>query len=753
MVPTVNITVDKSEAESDGELSWHQNTSKLQQQERDDVRTSLFQRLKQSFQQHIHQQEHIQQLQQVINSSQSNTQNANLLPIICALETDKAFYFIQPYASYTLRDVVMYSPAMLSSSLSKPLFIIYQILHALHSYHCCGIGVGQFSLEDVLIDENYWVRLSGLQFRCEVIAGKEEKKSVTAYSAASIDEKRENDTIEPQDDIQMLANRLVGNPTVAKMPTSGSNSLPGARLSLGGNNVTGTATPPPKEKLTMRRGSAFVTSMTLMNKNLSVNNHHALENAKQTLLNFSEKLGNKKPSFVSLKYQHRLLNKLADMMCDLPQLVTNWTNNKITNFDYLMALNRLAGRRFGDPNNHPILPWVVDFSRSDSSWRDLKKSKFRLNKGDRQLDLTYESSGRNNSNDSGLYVRHHVTDGLSEITYHVYLARRIRRSVLCQYVRSEWVPGEYPSTIQKLQEWTPDECIPEFFTDPSIFTSIHNDMPDLQVSPWASSPEDFVRRHRHLLDGEHVSKRLHHWIDLIFGYKLTGKAAIKAKNVHLHLADNHEKPMNCGTVQLFTEPHPKWKSPSNIASAANVLLRSKSQVKASSQSEANESLLDGAGRHGSKQDSVDIGNDDISDISVDNTIASENPPVQSVENDSNSSTSFKNQLRSPLSLFKQRNDNDSKSQNKTVKGSLIQLPDGFEPLEVLDHYESLSFFKTKCLAQSYKQESGETLINNEVDGNNTKQNSKKSNDKEKETKKATTKEEESLNTTEAKTFS
>ncbi|EDV24057.1 uncharacterized protein TRIADDRAFT_57150 [Trichoplax adhaerens] len=726
LVPTVNITVDKSEAESDSESSWHQ--SKIHQQERDDVRTNLFQRLKHSFQQHIHQQEHIQQIQHVIHSSLNNTQNANLLPIICALETEKAFYFIQPYASYTLRDVVMYSPAMLTSSLSKPLFIVYQILNALHAYHCCGIGVGQFSLEDVLIDENYWVRLSGLQFRCEVIPSKEDKKAANTLNATSIDEKREkDDNMETADDLYALANRLVGNPTPAKVQVSGPTPPPSARLPIGGNAI------PSKDKLTMRRGSAFVTSMTLSNKNLAVNNQHALENAKQTLLNFSEKLGNKKPSITSLKYQHRLLNKLSDMMCDLPQLVTNWTNNKISNFDYLMALNRLAGRRFGDPNNHPILPWVVDFSRSDSSWRDLKKSKFRLNKGDRQLDATYESSGRNNSNDSGIHVRHHVSDGLSEITYHVYLARRMRRAVLCQYVRSEWVPAEYPSTIQKLQEWTPDECIPEFFTDPSIFTSIHTDMPDLQVNPWASSPEDFVRRHKHLLDGEHVSKRLHHWIDLIFGYKLSGKAAVKAKNVHLHLADNHEKPMNYGTVQLFTEPHPKWKSPNSIASAANVLLRNKNQSKASSQSEANESSQDGVGRYSSKQDSIDLTNDDVLEISIDSTNAPEHLLAHTADQESSPSMSLKSQLRSPLSLFRQqRNDSDSKVQNKLKVGQIL-LPDGFEPLEILDNYESLAHFKKKCLAQSLKLGHEEmSRTNNVTDSNSTTQDSKQLKEKEKE---------------------
>lgn len=208
----------------------------------------------------------------------------------------------------------------------------------------------------------------------------------------------------------------------------------------------------------------------------------------------------------------------------------------------------LIGRRLGDPNVHPIFPWVTDFTGSDVShgWRDFSKTKFRLNKGDEQLDVTFDGP-----------VPHHITDILSDITYYVYMARQIPIPVLCQFVRSKYEANEYPSSIRRLYEWTPDECIPEFYTDPSIFKSIHADMPDMALPKWAKTPEDFIRIHRNALESDYVSQHLHRWIDLTFGYRLSGPGAIEAKNVALSLFPGQSDFMKHGVIQLFTDPHPQ----------------------------------------------------------------------------------------------------------------------------------------------------------------------------------------------------
>ena len=236
-----------------------------------------------------------------------------------------------------------------------------------------------------------------------------------------------------------------------------------------------------------------------------------------------------------------------------------WQSGTISNLEYLLCLNYHVGRKFGEPNNHPVLPWVTDFSQPNGGYRDLSKSKHRLSKGDQQLDFTYVNAKeqlKTNPNIDSVYP-HHIGDLLSDVTYYMYRARQTPKELLCSRVRPRWVPGEYPSSMKKLYEWTPDECIPEFYTDPLIFQSIHDDLPDLAFPSWCTTAEEFIKHHRSILEGDYVSAHLHNWIDITFGYKLQGDAAVKAKNVHLCLVDGHTGIYSHGVVQLFSVAHPK----------------------------------------------------------------------------------------------------------------------------------------------------------------------------------------------------
>ncbi|DBB03865.1 TPA: Spectrin beta chain, non-erythrocytic 5 [Trebouxia sp. C0004] len=242
---------------------------------------------------------------------------------------------------------------------------------------------------------------------------------------------------------------------------------------------------------------------------------------------------------------------------DVEALTAAWCSKQLSNLDYLLHLNRLAGRSSGDRTFHPFLPWVLDMTQPPEAglqeggvgcagWRNLTLTKWRLSKGDEQLDFTYQSAP----------VPHHISDeAMSELAVCIYKARRIPKDVLVSVVRPQFQPQEYPASLTRLYNWSPDEAIPEFYTDPSVFQSIHPELLDLALPDWAASPQDFVTRHRMALESERVSDQLHEWIDLTFGYKLHGKAAVEAKNTALPAPDPTALTNN-GRVQLFQKPHP-----------------------------------------------------------------------------------------------------------------------------------------------------------------------------------------------------
>ena len=58
---------------------------------------------------------------------------------------------------------------------------------------------------------------------------------------------------------------------------------------------------------------------------------------------------------------------------------------------------------------------------------------------------------------------------------------------------------------------------------------------DVQLPPWAEDPADFVAKLREALESDYVSANLHSWIDLVFGFKQTGQAAVEADNVFYYL--------------------------------------------------------------------------------------------------------------------------------------------------------------------------------------------------------------------------
>lgn len=63
-----------------------------------------------------------------------------------------------------------------------------------------------------------------------------------------------------------------------------------------------------------------------------------------------------------------------------PSVTQRWENGELTNFQYLMFLNTLAGRSYNDLNQYPVMPWVLaDYNSEEldltnpATFRDLSK--------------------------------------------------------------------------------------------------------------------------------------------------------------------------------------------------------------------------------------------------------------------------------------------------------------------------------------------------------------------------------------------
>lgn len=285
--------------------------------------------------------------------------------------------------------------------------------------------------------------------------------------------------------------------------------------------------------------------------------------------------------------------KLTDLEQDVMTL--QWQNGILSNYDYLLYLNSLADRTRNDLTQYPVFPWVIndytsnELDLSDSSvYRDLSKPIGALNpeRLARLLERTEEMP-----DPKFIYGSHYSTPGFVLF----YLVRLYPNYMLClQSGRFDHpdrmfnsVPDVYKNCLGNMSDFK--ELIPEFYDVEQDGKFLVNNMGinfgykhdgtkigDVILPPWAKDPQDFISKLRKALESEYVSKYLHKWIDLIFGYKQRGEEAMKASNLFYHLCyegsvdldsikDLNQRHalevqiMEFGQIpkQIFTVPHPQ----------------------------------------------------------------------------------------------------------------------------------------------------------------------------------------------------
>ncbi|XP_034970557.1 neurobeachin isoform X10 [Zootoca vivipara] len=286
-------------------------------------------------------------------------------------------------------------------------------------------------------------------------------------------------------------------------------------------------------------------------------------------------------------------------------MTQRWQRREISNFEYLMFLNTIAGRTYNDLNQYPVFPWVLTNYESE------------------ELDLTLPGNFRDLSKPIGalnpkravFYAERYETwEDDQTPPYHYNTHYSTSTCTLCWLVRIEPFttfflnandgkfdhPDRTFSSVARSwrtsQRDTSDvkELIPEFYYLPEMFVNsngynlgVREDevvVNDVELPPWAKKPEDFVRINRMALESEFVSCQLHQWIDLIFGYKQRGPEAVRALNVFHYLT--YEGSVNLDSItdpvlreameaqiqnfgqtpsQLLIEPHPPRSSAMHLS--------------------------------------------------------------------------------------------------------------------------------------------------------------------------------------------
>jgi hypothetical protein len=105
---------------------------------------------------------------------------------------------------------------------------------------------------------------------------------------------------------------------------------------------------------------------------------------------------------------------------------------------------------------------------------------------------------------------------------------------------------------QDFKELTPEFFyMPEFLYNHSGFdlgtTQKGETLGDVIMPKWAKNADDFVKLNRLALESDIVSRQLHSWFDLVFGYKQRGPAAEIAHNVFYHLT--YEGSVDISTIE------------------------------------------------------------------------------------------------------------------------------------------------------------------------------------------------------------
>ncbi|XP_028280141.1 lysosomal-trafficking regulator isoform X8 [Parambassis ranga] len=260
---------------------------------------------------------------------------------------------------------------------------------------------------------------------------------------------------------------------------------------------------------------------------------------------------------------------------DLPNLLEHgnitaltqlWGSGQITNFEYLTHLNKHAGRSFNDLMQYPVFPFILrDYTsetldlQEPNIYRNLskpiavqsKEKEDRYVDNYRYLEEEYRKGIREDDPMPPVQPYHYGSHYSNSGTVLHFLVRMppFTKMFLAYQDQSFDIPDRTfhsMNTTWRLSSYESmtdvKELIPEFFYLPEFLVNREGfdfgvrqngeRVNHVNLPPWArNDPRLFILIHRQALESEQVSQTLCQWIDLVFGLKQKGKAAVQAINV------------------------------------------------------------------------------------------------------------------------------------------------------------------------------------------------------------------------------
>ena len=317
-----------------------------------------------------------------------------------------------------------------------------------------------------------------------------------------------------------------------------------------------------------------------------------------TNLSYLVLFDNKNRAEKVLKLLKEKCKEIIDIQID--SLTKTWMNNLMSNYDYLMYLNRLSNRSFNDISRYPIFPWVIS---------DYHNEQFKINNKNQYRDLSKPIGCINKTlvskiNERYNYMKNdpvpirspcHFNSFVSTPGYMNYFYLRAVPNLILKLQSGAFAPSdrvfkgfEHLWSLIYKGNTQPVELIPEFYSlnKTDLFLNkyrvdlgVSNDgkeIDDVEVGKWAAGIEDFMYKMRAALESDHCSLTLQHWIDIVFGvnqkintdsclnvfsencYKegfyrnIKGATKQKIEAERLQVYEYGQTP-----VQLFAFPHPK----------------------------------------------------------------------------------------------------------------------------------------------------------------------------------------------------